>query len=375
MEFKINNDYFNKAISDVSKAVSTKTTVPLLSGIKIIAQPDRITVVGSNGDIAIERTLPLIGEGNKMIEVYSPGRVVVSAKYISDIIKKLPYDIYIKVSDNQSVTIKSGDITTKLNGIDGSDFPELPKFDVHHSITMSSEDLIGIIKDTVFATSKNETRPVLTGVNFTFEEDVLTCVATNSHRLALRKYRMKSPLRGSFIVPSSSLIELSKLFGGHKANLEIYTSENNIMFKSNNLSFYSRLIDGTYPNVAGLIPEDTSTILTLDTRELLKGIDRASLFASEWKNNNIVFQITDESKIRISSNSSEMGQIEEIQHVKTISGAKDLTISLDGNFMMDALKAIRDEEVKLCFNGTMRPILILPVGNDTQLQLISPVRS
>ncbi|MFD1738710.1 DNA polymerase III subunit beta [Bacillus salitolerans] len=375
MEFNIKNDYFNKAISEVSKSVSTRTTLPILTGIKIIADTDGLTLIGSNSDIIIERILPKSNDGENMLEVLKTGSVVISAKYLSEIIKKLPNDIYLKVNDNQSVVIQSEEIVTKLNGINGEEYPSLPKVNLSSNFKIKSDDLIDIIKQTVFAASKSESKPILTGVNFSFQEELLTCVATNSHRLALKKYNIKSNLNGSFIVPSSSLIEFSRLFGSCTTEIDIYATETNIVFKSNTISLYSRLIEGVYPNISALIPEQSNTIITLDTTQLLKGIDRASLFASEWRNNNINLQIIDKSRLKISSKSSEMGQIEEVQYIKGISGVDELDISLDGNFMMDALKAIKEDEVKLCFNGSMRPILVIPEGNEQQLQLISPVRS
>ncbi|WP_010649787.1 DNA polymerase III subunit beta [Oceanobacillus massiliensis] len=375
MEFKINNDYFNKAISDVSKAVSSKTPHPILTGIKIVAKADSLTLIGSNSDIVIEREIPKASEGLNILEVYETGSVVISAKYLCEIIKKLPNDIYIKVNENQSMTIQSEEIVTKLNGLNAKEYPKLPEFKLSNSIRIASDVLLDIIKQTVFAASKSETRPVLTGVNFYFQKDLLTCVATNSQRLSLVDHKIQSNLNGSFIVPSTSLIEFLKLINSYTKEIDIFVTETNILFKSNTISLYSRLIEGSYPNISGLIPRKSSTMVTLDTKQLLKGIERACIFASEWRNNNINFQIEDKSKIKISSKSSDVGQVEEIQYIKSISGEADLNVSIDGNFMMDALKTIKEGEVSLSFNGSMRPILIVPFGNDSHLQLISPVRS
>jgi DNA polymerase III subunit beta len=375
MEFKINNDYFNKAISDVSKAVTSKTPNPILTGIKMVAKANSLTLIGSNSDIVIEREIPKASEGLNMLEVYKTGSVVISAKYLSEIIKKLPNDIYIKVNENQLVTIQSEEIITRLNGLNATEYPTLPEFKLSNKIRIASNVLLNIIKQTVFAASKSETRPVLTGVNFYFQKDLLTCVATNSQRLSLVNHKIQSDLNGSFIVPSTSLIEFSKLISSYTKDIDIFITETNILFKSNSTSLYSRLIEGSYPNISGLIPQQSSTIVTLDTKQLLSGVERASIFASDWRNNNINFRIEDKSKIKISSKSSGMGQIEEIQYIKNISGEAELNVSLDGNFMMDALKRIKEGEVSLSFNGSMRPILIVPIRNDSHVQLISPVRS
>ncbi|SFD50587.1 DNA polymerase III beta subunit family protein [Bacillus sp. 491mf] len=375
MEFIINNECFNKAISDVSKAISNKTPLPILSGIKIIADKNGLTLIGSNSDILIERFIPSAIEGVNVLEVYNAGSVVVSAKYFGEIVKKLPNDIRITVKDNHLVTIQSDDIVTNLNGFNPEEYPNLPDFNYDINIKIPSHQLTEVIKQTVFAVAKSESRPILTGVNMKFTQNKLICVATDSHRLALREINIESNVKGSFVVPKTSLNELIKLIGDYTDLINIFVAENYIVFKTDTVSLFSRLIAGSYPNTAVLIPKDFKTVITLYTKQFLQGIDRASLFASEWKNNNVNLEVIDGSKIKISSNSSEIGKISETQSVKTINGQMELSISLDGSFMIDALKVIKEDEIKLSFGGSMRPVLIEPINNPSQLNLISPVRS
>ncbi|MBT2648620.1 DNA polymerase III subunit beta [Bacillus sp. ISL-34] len=375
MEFIINKECFNKAISDVSHAVSIKTPVPILSGIKIVANSDCLSLLGSNSDIVIEKTIPLTIDGVKELEVYKKGTVVLSAKYLSEIVKKLPEVIHLKLNENQSVTIKSNEIVTNLNGLQSGEYPNLPQIDGAGYFNIPSVELLEIIKQTVFAVSKSEARPALTGVNLSIRENRLSCVATNSHRLALRELPLESMVNGSFIVPSKSLNQLTKLINDESGIIHIFITKSYIVFKSNNISLFSRLIEGNYPNASGLLPKDFKTIITLDTKTLLRGIDRACLFASEWRNNNVHLEILDNSELRISSNSSELGKIEETQSIKAIRGEAGLSISLDGSFLLDALKAIKEKDVKLSFGGPMRPVLIEPSGNSSYRQLISPVRT
>ncbi|MEK4521378.1 DNA polymerase III subunit beta [Psychrobacillus sp. FSL W7-1457] len=375
MEFIIDNDFVSKAILDVNRAVTFKTPFPILTGIKITADKNSLTLVGSNSDIVIETIIPLMNDGVKVLEVYRPGSVVVSAKYLSEIVKKLPGKIHIKVDEKQVVTIQSEDIVTKLYGFHADDYPSLPKIDEDKYIKIPSVELLEIIKQTVFAVSKSESRPVLTGVNMSFKDQRLKCVATNSQRLALRDIEIKSNIEGSFNVPGTSLNELAKIISNEDSVIHIFISDRYMTFKTNTISLFSRLIDGNYPNVDGLFPSNANTIITLNTNQLLKGIDRACLFASEWKNNNVHLEIMNGSKIKISSNSSEIGKIEEILPITEITGETSLNISLDGSFLMDALKAIQEEEVKISFGESMRPIIMEPIGNASYLHLISPVRT
>ncbi|MGE7770436.1 DNA polymerase III subunit beta [Viridibacillus arvi] len=375
MEFKIDNKCFNKAILEVNKAVSLKTPFPILSGIKIIANNNCLVLVGSNSDIVIEKVIPLTIDGVKVLEVYNAGSVVIPAKYLSEIVKKFPGEIHLKVNEKKLVTIKSDEIVTNVYGFNAEEYPNLPQIDEAKYIKIPSVELIEIIKQTVFAVSKSESKPVLTGVNMSFKDNHLSCVATNSHRLALRELAIESNLSGSFIVPSTSLNELIKLIDKETGFIHIYVTDSYIVFKSNTISLFSRLIEGNYPNISGLLPNDSKTIITLNTNLLLKGIDRACLFASEWKNNNVHLEIKNDTKIRIFSNSSEIGKIEETQNIKTINGETDLSISLDGSFLMDALKVIKEEEIRISFGGAMRPVLIEPIDNSSYFHLISPVRS
>ncbi|MBK3494725.1 DNA polymerase III subunit beta [Viridibacillus sp. YIM B01967] len=375
MEFKINNECFYKAITEVNKAVSRKSPLPILECIKIVANSECLILVGSNADFFIEKVIPLFINGVKVLEVINTGCIVISAKYLGEIVKKLPQDIFVKVNEQQIVTIRSGEVSTNLKGFNSKEYPRLPHIDGTKHLEIPSIELNEMIKQTIFAVSKSGTRPVLTGVNMLFDKNRFTCVATNSHRLALRELAIESNINGSFIVPSANLNELSKLFNNGLGMIHIYLIESYIVFKSNNISLFSRLIEGNYPNVSGLFSAHYKTGIILDTIQFLQGIDRAYLFASEWRNNNVQLEIKDGNKIQISSNSLEIGEIVETQTIKKIVGETDLSISLDGNFLLDALKAVKEKEVKLSFSGPMRPVLIEPLENPSYIQLISPVRT
>ncbi|WP_409368473.1 DNA polymerase III subunit beta [Lysinibacillus sp. 38-6] len=375
MEFIIDNEWLYKAISDVNKAVSLKTPFPILSGIKIIAYYDSLVLIGSNSDIVIEKVIPLTMNGVKVLEVHKVGSVVIPAKHLSEILKKLPAKVHFRVNEKQVVTIRSEEIVTKIFGFDSDQYPKLPKIDETNYIKIPSTELIEIIKQTAFAVSKSESRPVLTGVNMSIKDNHLSFAATDSHRLALRELIIESNINGSFIIPSTSLNELSKLINNDKDVIRIYVTDSYMVFKTSSFTLFSRLIEGNYPNITGLFPKNAKTTIILDTAQLLIGIDRACLFASEWKNNNVQLEIIEGKKMKISSNSSNIGEIEETQNIKVINGEPDLTISLDGSYLINALKVIKEEEVRLSFGGSMKPVLIEPINNTSYIHLLSPVRS
>lgn len=375
MEFIIDKECFDKAISDVSRAVSLNTPFPILTGIKMVVNKSYLILIGSNSNIVIEKIIPLSISGKKVLEVLNTGSIVVPAKYLNEIVKKLSNDIHVIISGKHRLTISSDKIVTNLNGFDSLEYPSLPETEQTDNVKISSQALTEAIKQTAYAVSMSENRPVLTGVNISFNQGKLTCVATDSSRLALSELKIDSVMSGSVNVPSASLKELIKIIDGDSGEVDILITKSHVVFKKNSTTLFSRLIVGNYPNVADLIPKESNTIITLDTNELLKGVDRACLFAGEWKNNNITFEIEESSRLRIISSSSEIGEIEEIQNISQLIGQTELSITLDGKFLMDVLKAIKEEKINITYNGPMKPLLIQPLNNVSNLHLISPVRT
>ncbi|MGG0648860.1 DNA polymerase III subunit beta [Bacillus mycoides] len=375
MEFIVNHKQFTQALSEVSKAISTKTLIPILSGIKITADQSGITLIASNSNIFIEKFIPVSIEGVQITTILKAGSIVVPAKYFIEIIKKMSSDILIKSMNEQLITIQSDEITLNLNGFSANDFPNVPFIDEHAEIQVDTEQLIEVFKQTVFAAAKNESRPVLTGVHIVFEHNKLICAATDSHRLALREILISSHAKANCIVPSSTISELLKLMNNNSNLVYIYLSESHIIFKFGTITLYSRLIEGKYPNISGLIPNESQTIINIDRKKILQGVDRSSLLASEWANNNVNLEIIDECTIQISSNASQIGKISETQQIDAIHGEKQLNISFDGRYMVDTLKAIKEDRVTLSFGGSMRPILIEAGEQSAAVYLISPVRT
>ncbi|MDZ4620018.1 DNA polymerase III subunit beta [Bacillus cereus] len=375
MEFIVNHKQFTQALSEVNKAISTKSLIPILSGIKITADQSGITLIASNSNIFIEKFIPVLIEDEKIATILKAGTIVVPAKYFIEIIKKMPSDIAIKSKNEQIIKIQSEEITLSLNGFPADEFPNVPLIDNHAEIKVETEQLIEVFKQTVFAVAKNESRPVLTGVHIELSNNKFICAATDSHRLAIRETRLSSDVKANCIVPSATINELLKLMNSNSKFVYIYLSESHIIFTLGTTTLYSRLIEGKYPNISNLIPNDFKTIINLDRKKILQGVDRSSLLASEWANNNVNLEIINESTIKISSNASQIGKISETQQIDAIQGEKQLNISFDGRFMVDALRAIKEETITLSFGGSMRSILIEAGERSAAVHLISPVRA
>jgi len=379
MKFVIQRDRLLASIQDVVKAISSRTAIPILTGMKIEAKEDGITLTGSDSDISIESFIPKEEDGIVYVEQIEPGSIVLQAKYFPEIVRKVPMNAVEIESDAQlNVTIRSGSAEFKLNGQDAEEYPQLPKLHSEDSFELPADLLKNVIKETVFAVSTQETRPLLTGVNVRVQEDQLHFVATDSHRLASRQIPVSTNETAlgfqNVVIPGKSLTELNKILDENQDPVEIRITNNQILFRTKHLYFLSRLLEGNYPDTSRLIPSESKTLLQIDTKELLRSIDRASLLAKENRNNVVKLVTQDSGQLEISSNSPEVGRVVEEVTVQEISG-EELRISFSAKYMMDALKVIESEQVKIEFTGAMRPFLIRPTDDEDLLQLITPVRT
>jgi DNA polymerase-3 subunit beta len=359
------------------KAVSSRTTIPILTGIKIVATSEGVTLTGSDSDISIESFIPAEEDGNEIVEILQSGSVVLQARFFSEIVKKLPMDIVeIEVGNNHSTVIRSGKAEFNVNGLDAEEYPHLPQIEEENIFKIPTDLLKAMVRQTVFAVSTSETRPILTGVNWKLENGELVCIATDSHRLALRKAMINTENQISYnvVIPGKSLSELSKILDDTSDLIEIVITENQVLFKAKNLLFFSRLLDGNYPDTSRLIPFESKTNMTINSKDFLQAIDRASLLAKEARNNVVKLSTLTEGMIEISSNSPEIGKVSEEIQVAEMQG-EELKISFSAKYVMDALKALEGTEINVNFTGAMRPFLIRTTHDDSMLQLILPVRT
>ena len=377
MRFIIQRDHLVQSVQDVMKAITSRTTIPILTGIKIVATEEGVSLTGSDSDISIESFIPKEDGEKVIVEIKQTGAIVLQAKFFSEIVKKLPTDhVEIEVQNHLQTIIRSGTSEFNLIGLDADEYPHLPKIEAENVFRIPTDLLKAMIRQTVFAVSTSETRPILTGVNWNVENDQLICIATDSHRLALRKAKIEINTNASYnvVIPGKSLIELNKILADNSESIDIVITENQVLFKATHLLFFSRLLEGNYPDTSRLIPNESKTDIVLQSKEFLHAIDRASLLAREGRNNVVKFSAIEDGSIEISSNTPEVGKVVEEIKSQSISG-EELKISFSAKYMMDALKALEGTEIKISFTGAMRPFIIQPMNDETILQLILPVRT
>ncbi|RGR84623.1 DNA polymerase III subunit beta [Heyndrickxia coagulans] len=380
MKFSILRNRLIESVQDVSKAITSKTTIPILTGIKITAQEEGITFTGSDSDISIESFVPKEEDGDEIAVIQQTGGIVLQAKIFGELVKKLPMDIVeIEVANQFQTIIRSGKSNFNLNGLDAEEYPHLPQITEDKVIRIPADILKNLIRQTVFAVSTAETRPILTGVNWSIKGNRLNCIATDSHRLAQRTVEIETAADAEYniVIPGKSLNELNKILPDSNEPVGIVITDNQVLFKAKHLLFFSRLLEGNYPDTSRLIPTDGKTEIVVNTTEFLQAIDRASLLAKEGQNANVVklSSVTDiPGTIEITSNSPEIGKVTDRVNCKSIEG-EELKISFSSKYMMDALRALEGTEITIRFTGAMRPFIIRPVHDDTTLQLILPVRT
>lgn len=378
MKLNILKDDLNESIQHVSKAISSRTAIPILTGIKIDVQPNGVTLTASDTEISIQSFIPQEKDGTATVEVITPGSVVLPAKFFTEIIKKLPSrDVTIEVKDNFLTWIRSGSAEIQIVGLDPEEYPLLPQLEENEVLNVSSDLLKAMIRQTTFAVSTSETSPILTGVLWNFSQDRLKLIACDRLRMASRESHIDSNNSLNFqniVIAGKSLNELNKLLPDQNMMVDIVVANNQVLFKMDTILFYTRMLDGTYPDTSKLIPQSFQTELTIDTRKLADAIDRAYLLSREEKTNIVKMTLKDENTVEISSSSSELGKVKEEIDAHTLSGEL-LSISFNSKYMLDALKVIDSDYIQICFRGAMQPIIMKPEDHSNMLHLIMPYRT
>lgn len=379
MKFSINRTAFISQLNNVLRAISSKTTIPILTGLKMVVNENNIVLTGSNSDITIESVINA-EDTDYELTISEPGAIVLPARFFSDIVKKLPdKQVTIEVTTGFQADITSGTAKFQINGQDAENFPHLPEVETNKTITLPNDILQEVIRQTVIAVSKQESRPILAGIHMTLANGVLTAVATDSHRLAQRKVALEDidgDLGFDIIVPGKSMDELSAMISDAHDDVKMQVTENQVLFIFGNTHFYSRLLEGNYPETSQLIPDTADTTVELDAGTFLSSIDRASLLSHESRNDVVKLSLKPaENLVRISGDSPDIGTVEEEVATTALDG-NDLEISFNPNYMKDALRSFGQSTIKISFTSPLRPFTLVPTEDaENFVHLITPVRT
>ena len=370
MKFIIKKNILLENLLNTAKAISNKNLIPILTGIKFELNDEGLYLSASDSDISIRTFI----EKSKITEVVQTGSVVISGKYIVEIIRKLPdTDITIEVIDGYNMIIQTTGSEFNLNGIDPNEFPNLDLEETKNPIVLNPIVFKNIVNQTFFATSLSETRPLLTGINFKLSGDLLEVIATDSYRLARKQIKLKDKYENDFdlVIPGKNLVELSRMLEEEKENVYMHIFNNKVLFKYKNIVFLSRLIGGTYPVSSNIIPNDFKIDVECNYSVLFDMIDRASLLTSD-KDKNTIKLVLKNRELTISSNSPEIGKVEE---KVSIENDANISISFSSKYMLEAIKSFNTEKIHMLINNDNSPIIVKIDEETSLIQLVLPIKT
>ena len=352
-----------KGVSIVSKAVPSRTTMPILNCILIDASANEIKLTANDMELGIETVI----EG----EIVERGIIALDAKFFSEIVRKLPdNDVVIESDDTFQTTITCEKAKFNIVGKSGEDFSYLPYIEKNESISISQFTLKDVIRQTIFSISVNDSNKMMAGELFEVSDDTLKIVSLDGHRISIRNIELKenySPLK--VVVPGKTLQEISKILTGEAEDMvDIFFADNHILFEFDETKVVSRLIEGEYFHIDQMLSSDYDTKVKINKREFLNCIDRATLLIREGDKKPIILNIQDGS-LQLKINSFVGSMNEEIEIEKE---GKDLLIGFNPKFFIDALRVIDDEEVTLYMVNPKAPCFIKDDAG-TYVYLILPV--
>lgn len=363
MKFITNGIELSNALQKVSKAISTKTTNPILEGIKLSLIGDELTLIATDTEISIEKTIK--------VSTFIEGEVVVPGKIFSDFIKKLELEEEIEISlEENKLRITYSSSEGYIQTLNVEEFPIINKDIREKSFTIKQKEFKDLILKTNFACSLDEARPILKGCLLEIEGDKISSVALDGFRLAICRKKLENSNGDlKIIVTARALNEIIRILDNDEDILTILVQKNVLMCEVNGTCLITRLLEGEYIDYKNIIKDDFLSVVRVNKNQLLTAIERASIIASD-KNKIVKFDIK-ENYLTLSS-SSEIGNMSE-NIVINLEG-KDLTIAFNSKFITDCIKVIDDEFVNLHFNTRINPCVIKPFYGDDYLYLILPLR-
>lgn len=368
MKFSCNQQSLSKALNIVQKAVTSRTTIPILKGILLKVDTNgRLTMSASDLDLSIEKTLE--------VENAWAGEVVVYAKLFGDIIRKLPNDMITIEFDDGKVTIRCASAEFNIIGMASDEFPNINMTqDTFDPILFDKEVLKEMIRKTSFAASIDESRGVITGVLIEMEEKSLNMVALDGFRMAIARENMMNREREKIVIPAKILQEISKIISEAETEendqVRMYINDKRVIFMIEDIRVMLRLLEGDFIKYRDILPKENKTRIVVNRSDFLNSIERASLLAKVGKNNLIKLDMKD-SNLEITSKSEEGNVKEDVIISKE---GNDLVIGFNSKYLMDVLKVIDDEQIVMLFNTSISPCLVQPISGNGFEYLILPVR-
>ncbi|HXV91532.1 MAG TPA: DNA polymerase III subunit beta [Gemmatimonadales bacterium] len=365
MKFTITRERLQEGLVAVAAAVPAKTTLPVLSNVLVEATKQGLRLSGTDLDIAVSTTVAA--------DVDAEGAVTLPAKKLSDIVRELPSaPIRVTTAGEQRVSLECGRTKFKLLGLPREEFPSFPPVKFDKAWTAPAELVHKLVAHVAFAASTEESRPILNGVLWELRPDRMRMVATNGHRLAKMDVPASGGSTADLIVPPKALEQVRKLFAP-EAEVEIAKSENHIGFRAGGTLVYSRLIEGPYPNYEQVIPRENDKSATVDKVALTAALRRMSVVASDQTHR--IRMALSGGAAKFSVQTPDLGEAQD-ELALTYEG-EPLEIGFNAQYLLEIMKYMPTDEVRLTFKAPERAATVEPVGWDdpaSYLCLVMPLR-
>lgn len=357
MKFKLNRDHFANGLQQVSNVVPLRPTMPILSNVLIEATGDQVSLTTTNLDLGIRCII--------QADVQTEGTLTLPVRKLLDIVRGLPsMDVEVEALDAEHAKVSSGSSKFRMTAIGVSEFPPLPTFKNDSEFTLAQDTLTGMLKSVSYAQSTDETRHMLNGVFFNFDDGKLTVVATDGKRLALNSEDLEIPeaQEGNFILPAKTVSELERLLGKGD-NAKILFNDRQVAFDieigdgakeqglSQTIHLVSKAVEGKFPNYKIVIPEDADQRVTINRDDLYENIGRAALVVTD-KSESITMTFS-ENQILFKGQSTEFGESEETMEIDY--SGPEVQLTFNPRFLMHPLKVLEEDEVNFEFKNEMSP--------------------
>lgn len=361
-----NTNELSKAIQTAQRAIISKPSTPIFSCIHLFTKKNRLEIQAMDLNMAISCTIDA--------EITEPGEIVVSAKHISELVRKLPSETVIinQNTENKTIKVTSGNSEFQLLLMNTDDYPKFPTFDGNKTITIEDEKIKELIKKTIFSCSTDEARPLFTGILVESKDDKLTFVGTNTHRLAIKSLIQTTNEPMSMIIPSKVLNEIFRnLTGDMPQEVIISLLNNQIMVIIDDVVIVSRLIEGKFPDYNKVIPAKFAVTCKVNAKELAGAVERVALFSTDGDYSIVKISVEQE-KMTITSSSPEIGTGREVITCATEGDA--LNVAFNSKYILDILKNIDSDEVTLAMNTSLSPVCITSKQEENYTYIVTPVR-
>ena len=372
-----NTDLFSKKLALVSRGVSARSTIQLLGGILLEAEEGSLSLSATDMEISIQTTAEA--------EVEEQGRVVIPARIFNDVVRSLPGGELALAHDRSegAVRLSARENEYRIRAYAAEDFPQLPKFDEAAAFKMSGEALVETVEKVSRSYSRDETRPVLTGILISFEESRVRMVTTDSYRLSIKETELATTFDGSreAIIPARAMQEVSRIYASSdEEQVEVFLSENQALFRIGDVLFGTRLIEGNFPEYKRLLPNAFEREISVQREDLIDTLRRVNLFAQRQTPPVPVSLNFSEGAVEVTVRNGEVGDARERLPAAS---EDDFHISFNPTYLLDGVSAVDSEKVLFRLNESLKPGLIVPGGSDDEgsdgrepdfLYLIMPMR-